>query len=128
MTGAKLCSQTKGDEVLRQCVLAAVADLEAHGWAILRRRSGSGDAWHIVSMKGARLRVIQIVPPATPAARRQQGRALLGERTHVPASLGTMEQWLAHLCPDGRVIFRPYVLHPRHWVHRSALKTLGLAA
>jgi hypothetical protein len=38
-----------------------------------------------------------------------------------------MEQWMAHVRPDGRVTFGPYILNPQIWgSDTSALERLGL--
>src|SRR5436190_1348663 len=82
----------RGDEYLAQYVQAAAAALAAQGWKVLRRQDGPAAAWHVIARKGAKVRIVQVVVPATPAAVRQQGRARLGETARLPTGLGTMEQ------------------------------------
>jgi hypothetical protein len=106
----------------------AAAVLEATGWKIARRQGGSGVAWHLAARKGEKWRLVQIMLPATCPAECQEGRRLLGETAQLPARLGSMEQWMAHVRPDGRVTFGPYTLNPQIWGNaQNALERLQLA-
>ena len=65
--------------------------------------------------------------PATAPGECQEARRLLGEAGQLPARLGSMEQWMAHVRPDGRVTFGPYTLNPQIWgSDNQAIERLGL--
>ena len=113
------------DDFLRE----AAAALEAQGWKVARRQDAPGAAWHLAARKGEKWRLVQVILPATVPARCQEGRRLLGEAAQLPARLGSMEQWMAHVRPDGRVTFGPYTLNPQLWgSDHSALERLGLTS
>jgi hypothetical protein len=112
------------DDFLRE----AAAVLEATGWKVARRQCQSGVAWHLAARKGEKWRLVQIMLPATCPSECQEGRRLLGETAQLPARLGSMEQWMAHVRPDGRVTFGPYTLNPQIWGNtQNALERLQLA-
>lgn len=107
----------------------AAAVLEAQGWKVARRQGQAGVAWHLASRKGEKWRLVQVMLPATCPADCQEGRRLLGETAQLPARLGSMEQWMAHVRPDGRVTFGPYTLNPQIWGNNlNALERLNLTA
>ena len=107
----------------------AAAVLEAQGWKVARRQGQAGVAWHLASRKGEKWRLVQVMLPATCPAECQEGRRLLGETAQLPARLGSMEQWMAHVRPDGRVTFGPYTLNPQIWGNNlNALERLNLTA
>ena len=113
------------DDFLRE----AAAVLEAQGWRVARRQGEPGVAWHLAARKGEKWRLVQIMLPATCPADCQEGRRLLGETAQLPARLGSMEQWMAHVRPDGRVTFGPYTLNPQIWGNNhNALERLNLTA
>ena len=103
--------------------------LEATGWRVARSQCQSGMAWHLAARKGEKWRLVQIMLPASTPANCQEARRHLGEVAQLPARLGSMEQWMAHIRPDGRVTFGPYTLNPQLWGNdTTALERLGLAA
>lgn len=115
---------TNLDDFLRE----AAAVLEAQGWKVAQRQSVLDAAWHLAARKGEKWRLVQVVLPATHPSQCQEGRKLLGESVQLPARLGSMEQWMAHVRPDGRVTFGPYTLNPQLWGNdHTALERLGLA-
>lgn len=89
--------------------------LEAQGWKVARRQFEPEGAWHLAARKGEKWRLVQVMLPATCPAECQEGRRRLGEAGQLPARLGSMEQWMAHVRPDGRVTFGPYTLNPQIW-------------
>jgi hypothetical protein len=112
------------DDFLRE----AAAVLEATGWKVARRQLQPGAAWHLAARKGEKWRLVQVLLPATCPAECQEGRRRLGESAQLPARLGSMEQWMAHVRPDGRVTFGPYTLNPQIWGNaQNALERLQLA-
>lgn len=112
------------DEFLKE----AAATLEAQGWKVARRQPTVGAAWHLAARKGEKWRLIQVLLPATAPAQCQEGRRLLGELAQLPGRLGSMEQWMAHVRPDGRVTFGPYILNAQIWgSDNGAVERLGLA-
>lgn len=112
------------DDFLRE---AAVV-LEAQGWKVARRQPALDAAWHLAARKGEKWRLVQLRLPATAPVACQEGRRHLGEEAQLPARLGTMEQWMAHVRPDGRVTFGPYTLNPQIWgSDTGALDRLGLS-
>jgi hypothetical protein len=117
-------------ESLAQFVEAAAAALRAQEWKIVRQQEGADAIWHLVAKKASKLRVVQVELPGTPPADRQERRHLLGDLVRMPSSLGTMEQWLAHVRPNGYVTFGPYVLSAQRWAddREEALASLGLVA
>jgi hypothetical protein len=113
------------DDFLRE----AAAALEAQGWKVARRQDAPGAAWHLAARKGEKWRLVQVMLPATDPHRCQDARRLLGEAAQLPARLGSMEQWMAHVRPDGRATFGPYTLNPQLWgTDTSALDRLGLTS
>ena len=101
--------------------------LEAQGWKVSRRETTVLAAWHLAARKGEKWRLEQVVLPATAPTICQEGRRRLGEFAQLPARLGSMEQWMAHVRPDGRVTFGPYILNPQIWgSDTTALDRLGL--
>lgn len=105
----------------------AVAVLEAQGWKVARRQPEDDAPWHLAARKGEKWRLVQIMLPASPPALCQEARKNLGEVAQLPARLGSMEQWIAHVRPDGRVTFGPYTLNPQLWgSDTTALERLGL--
>jgi hypothetical protein len=112
-------------EVLNEAVLV----LEAQGWKVSRRQEKLDAPWHLAARKGEKWRLVQIMLPASTPAHCQEARRHLGEVAQLPARLGSMEQWMAHIRPDGRVTFGPYTLNPQLWGNdTTALERLGLAA
>ena len=111
-------------------VEAAAGGLVAEGWKLLKRDDAPDADWHLIAKKGHKLRIVQVSAPATSTDARQDGRQRLGENVRLPGPLGTMEQWLAHVRPDGHVTFGPYVLNAQHWADTNgdALQRLGIAA
>lgn len=104
----------------------ATAVLEAQGWKVARRQNVTSAPWHLAARKGEKWRLVQIMLPATAPAYCQEARKLLGELAQLPARLGSMEQWMAHVRPDGRVTFGPYTLNPQIWGNdNAALERLG---
>ncbi|HEX2035127.1 MAG TPA: hypothetical protein VHS99_13160 [Chloroflexota bacterium] len=112
------------DDFLRE----AAAVLEAQGWKVTQCQTEDGVAWHLAARKGDKWRLVQVVLPATCPADCQEGRRRLGEAAQLPARLGSMEQWMAHIRPDGRVTFGPYTLNPQIWGNNqhNALERLSL--
>jgi hypothetical protein len=122
-----------GRDAFHALVQEAVAVLLGENWRVLRRQEEQDAPWHLLVAKGQRLRVIQLIAPATPARARQASRERLGATVQMPSVLGTMEQWLAHVRPDGRTRFGPYVLNAQRWSNApwdatGALVRLGVAA
>ena len=114
---------TSLDDFLRE----AAAVLEAQGWKVAHRHPLTDSPWHLAARKGEKWRLVQVLPPATAPVRCQEGRKLLGEHAMLPARLGSMEQWMAHVRPDGRVTFGPYILNPQIWgSDNGAVERLGL--
>ena len=111
-------------------VETAASVLTAEGWKVLKRDDAVDADWHLIAKKGHKLRIVQVSPPASDPDARQDGRQRLGESVRLPGPLGTMEQWLAHVRPDGHVTFGPYVLNAQHWADTNgdALERLGVAA
>jgi hypothetical protein len=93
--------------------------LRAQGWVVVRRYAHPDAAWHFAARRGKRWRVIQIVAPAAAPADLQRWRLALGEAARLPPRLGSMEQWLGHVRPDGRVTFGAYVLHGQRWAEHQ---------
>jgi hypothetical protein len=105
----------------------AAAVLEAQGWKVARRELTADAPWHLAARKGEKWRLVQIMLPATAPTYCQEARKVLGELAQLPARLGSMEQWMAHVRPDGRVTFGPYTLNPQIWGNdNTALERLGL--
>jgi hypothetical protein len=105
----------------------AAAVLEAQGWKVAQRQGEDDAPWHLAARKGEKWRLVQIMLPASAPACCQEGRRHLGEVAQLPARLGSMEQWMAHIRPDGRVTFGPYTLNPQLWgSDNTALERLGL--
>jgi hypothetical protein len=92
-------------EAFAQLVNLATAELAANGWKTLRCQVVESAPWHIAVCKGASWRVIQILTPASSAEQRQASRRALGLAAQLPGKMGSMEQWLAHVRPGGRVVF-----------------------
>ncbi|MBI3974169.1 MAG: hypothetical protein HY332_23060 [Chloroflexi bacterium] len=114
---------TKLDEFLE----SAAAVLEAQGWKVARRQTTLDAPWHLAARKSEKWRLVQIMLPATAPAKCLEARRLLGEMAQLPARLGSMEQWMAHVRPDGRVTFGPYTLNPQIWgSDNGAIERLGL--
>jgi hypothetical protein len=108
-------------------VREAATVLEAQGWKVARRHCAPGAPWHLAARKGEKWRLVQIMLPATAPHHCQDARRQLGETGQLPARLGSMEQWMAHVRPDGRVTFGPYTLNPQLWGNDThALERLGL--
>ena len=103
------------ESAMRDIVSQAARELTTGGWTIVERTTNEAAPWHLIAERGARRRVVQIAPPETPPALRQARRLELGEAVRLPTQGGTMEQWLAHVRPDGRVSFGPYVLNGQRW-------------
>jgi hypothetical protein len=107
----------------------ASAVLEAQGWKVARRLPDEESPWHLAARKGEKWRLVQVMLPASAPATCQEARKLLGEVAQLPARLGSMEQWMAHVRPDGRVTFGPYTLNPQLWgSDTTALDRLGLSS
>ncbi len=114
---------------LDEFLTEAAAVLEAQGWKVTQRHLEADAAWHLAARKGEKWRLVQIMLPATAPTHCQEGRRLLGEVAQLPARLGSMEQWMAHVRPDGRVTFGPYTLNPQIWgSDNQAIDRLGLGA
>jgi len=111
------------DDFLRE----AAAVLEAQGWKVSKSQPVHGAPWHLAARKGEKWRLVQVLLPATTPPVCQECRRQLGELAQIPARLGSMEQWMAHVRPDGRVTFGPYTLNPQIWgSDLHALERLGL--
>ncbi len=105
----------------------AAAVLEAQGWKVTQRQCGQEAPWHLAARKGEKWRLVQVMLPASTPLHCQAARKVLGELAQLPARLGSMEQWMAHVRPDGRVTFGPYTLNPQLWgSDTQALERLGL--
>jgi hypothetical protein len=105
----------------------AAVVLEAQGWKVARRQTTIAAEWHLAARKGEKWRLVQVMLPATAPVVCQEGRRRLGELVQLPGRMGSMEQWVAHIRPDGRVTFGPYTLNPQIWGSDSgALERLGL--
>ena len=109
---------------LDELVVQAARQLAADGWRIVRCRGGIDSTWHLVGALGERLRVVQVLPPATPAASRQRDKLRLGQTAQMSTKAGSMEQWLAHIRPGGRVTFGRDVLSGGMWGRVSSLEEL----
>jgi hypothetical protein len=96
-------------------VAEAAKQLQADGWAIARCDSAPDAAWHVAARKGARWLVVQVLIPATVIASRCADKLRLGHTVHLPSKLGRMEQWLAHVRPDGHVTFSHDSLSSSAW-------------
>ncbi len=114
---------------LEEFLTEAAAVLEAQGWKVARRYPECDAPWHLAARKGEKWRLVQIMLPASAPAQCQEARKHLGEMAQLPARLGSMEQWMAHVRPDGRVTFGPYILNPQIWgSDNQAIDRLGLGA
>lgn len=100
---------------LSELLEQAVHELSGQGWKIMGRQDEDDASWHLLARKGSRWRVIQLLPPAVTPQERQARRLELGDTIRMPSRSGTMEQWLAHLRPDGHLSFGPYVLNAQRW-------------
>jgi hypothetical protein len=100
---------------LDEFIAVAARQLKAAGWTIARCRGGRDAPWHLAARKGEQWRVVQVLAPATGPARRQQERLRLGQAARLSGRTGTMEQWLGHVRPDGRVTFGHDVLASAVW-------------
>jgi len=111
------------DDFLSEATLV----LEAQGWKVAHRQPECEAPWHLAARKGEKWRLVQIMLPASAPSHCQAARKVLGEVAQLPARLGSMEQWMAHVRPDGRVTFGPYTLNPQLWGNdTTALERLGL--
>jgi hypothetical protein len=108
-------------------VQEAARQLQVGGWRVTQQRASPGAPWHLAAAKGAKWRVVQILLPGTGATARHEERQRLGAAALVPAKLGTMEQWLAHLRPGGRVVFGMDPLSGHAW-HTAFTSAHDLAA
>jgi hypothetical protein len=115
---------------VREFVQRAVAMLEGQGWKVHRTTARLQAPWHIIAHKGEKWRIVQVVLPATSPAERQESRLLLGNTVRLPSNMGTMEQWLAHVRPDGIATFGPYILNGQRWADGDGqtFAQLGLIA
>ena len=117
---------------LDEFVAEAAKQLRADGWVIARSHSGAEAAWHVAARKGARWLVVQVLAPATAFASRRADKFRLGHEAHLPNKMGKMEQWLAHVRPDGKVTFGHDALSSSAWVttesDQQACERLGLIA
>jgi hypothetical protein len=96
-------------------VTHAATLLAAQGWRLVRRDDDPAAPWHVITRKQHKWRVVQILSPTSTLAERQSARLELGDAARVPHAVGTMEQWLAHVRPDGYVTFGPYTLNAQRW-------------
>jgi hypothetical protein len=71
--------------------------------------------WHVAAQRGAKWRVIQVLAPATGARERLSRRIQLGESAQLPACLGSMELWHAHVQPGGHLTFGCDALSGTAW-------------
>jgi hypothetical protein len=97
-------------------VQAVAKTLRASGWKVTRCCAEPDAAWHVVAYRATRWRVVQVVAPATVPAVRQAGRLRLSDAARLSARAGSMEQWLAHIRPDGRPVFGPHILTSQRWI------------
>lgn len=104
-------------DLLSMLVDRAVRDITGQGWNVVQQQTDELAMWHLIARKGERWRVIQVVPPATAPSVRQSRRLDLGNAVRMPARAGSMEQWLAHVRPDGQVSFGPYLLNAQRWAN-----------
>ena len=97
----------------------AARRLAAAGWRVLYAQATTAAAWHLIAATGrersARWCVVQLLLPGADAAARHDGRQRLGTAALVPVRLGTMEQWVAHVRPDGQLAFGVDVLSGHAW-------------
>src|SRR5688500_627461 len=85
----------------KRLVGLASAQLRATGWTVEATHEERAAAWHVAARRGEKWCVVQILPPATTAAQRQQRRRELGSAVRLTPRRGTMEQWGAHVRPGG---------------------------
>jgi len=93
----------------------ATTRLRSDGWSVAAVHREPLAPWHVAATKASRWRVVQILPPATPATDRHDRRLSLAHSVRLAAKQGTMEQWLAHTRPGGRVIFGAEILYGQMW-------------
>ena len=105
---------------------AAVRQLTREGWTVCAVHADADAPWHVAARRGARWRVVQVLAPATGSHERQAGRLRLGEAARIPAALGRMEQWLAHVQPGGHLTFGRDALCGADWGHDRDLAHLRL--
>lgn len=102
---------TSLDDFLREASVA----LEGQGWRVVLRRDLTESPWHLICRKVDKWRVVQVLTPAVSHQVTENARRSLGRNVQLPARLGTMEQWVAHVRPDNRCTFGPYILNPQIW-------------
>jgi hypothetical protein len=102
-------------DVFTLLINQAVRDLVGQGWNVLQQQTEEVAPWHLIVHKGERWRIVQLVAPATAPTLLQSRRLALGDAVRMPSRVGTMEQWLAHVRPDGHISFGPYVLNGQRW-------------
>ena len=100
---------------LAEYVREAARQLTFGGWRVTQQQVDPAAPWHLAAAKGAKWRVVQILLPGTGAGERHAERLRLGVAALVPAKFGTMEQWLAHLQPGGRIVFGIDILSGHAW-------------
>jgi hypothetical protein len=117
---------------LDEFVAEAARQLQADGWAIARRHSAPDAVWHVAARKGTHWLVVQVLVPATVIASRREDKLRLGHTVHLSSKLGKMEQWLAHVRPDGHVTFGHDSLSSSAWAtaesEQEVCARLGLNA
>jgi hypothetical protein len=109
---------------LEEFIAVAARQLEAAGWTVAGCRGGRDAPWHLAARKGEQWRVVQVLAPGTGPASRQQARLRLGQTARLSGRTGTMEQWLGHVRPDGRVTFGHDVLASAVWGARETQQAL----
>ena len=111
LTGPQDASRTGFRDVVR----CAAQRLHGAGWRVRYVQLVEATPWHIMASNGTKWRVVQVLAPGASANMRQEGRQMLGSTVMVPARLGTMEQWLAHIRPGGRIAFGTDLLSGYAW-------------
>ena len=96
-------------------IAEAARQLKGDGWTIAQCRHDAGIAWHVAARKGERWLVVQVLGPGTAPASRQEEKLRLGSAAQMPVKSGRMEQWLAHVRPDGYVTFGHDTLSGSAW-------------
>lgn len=119
-------------ETWRRLVELAARRLSTDGWQVAAVHHEPLAPWHVAARRAGRWRVVQVLAPATPAPARNDRRIGLAQSVRLAAKQGTMEQWLAHVRPGGRIVFGAEVLYGAMWAgiapEAELPQRLGLAA
>jgi hypothetical protein len=99
----------------QRLVELAAGRLAGDGWRVEAVRHEALADWHVVARRSGKWRVIQVLAPGTPAPARNDRRIGLGQTVRLAAKQGTMEQWMAHVRPGGRIVFGAEVLYGAMW-------------